>query len=66
MFTDMNKKERKHVRTLSRRRDYLVERISRPGGERLHYDRGEAAALTWILEKVAPELVLKELNRSPD
>lgn len=51
---EMSRRDIERLERLAKRRDFLRERINLPGNDKrdLSYDRAEASALTWAIEKI--------------
>lgn len=54
--------KRGYLEQLRKRRDYLWQRVDRPGGEALTFDKLEANALTWAIAELTPMLKIYELK----
>jgi hypothetical protein len=51
---------RGYLEALARREEYLELRITQSGGEALHYDKHEAAALRWAVRVLGELLDLQQ------
>lgn len=63
MYTDFNKYERRHLHAMRRRLWYLDEKIALKM-DSVHFDKAEASALRWAIQRIAPDFKLDKENPS--
>lgn len=49
-ITSFNRIEREYIDRLTRRRDFLMKRLTENSHKDLTYDKAEASALSWAIE----------------